>query len=428
MSCTDTGLVLGKNAILQLYKAGEYRDFAIATDITVDFKTETKSVKTIGDGVWSRVRPQSIGYTISLSGLIKVGEYDDPMAFDVLAYQTNFVDLQYRVIFEEGVKMKVIQGFAIVESSSFSGPSDGFATGTFNMTGNGEPYIMDGLIPCDITISSVTVGTESSGSRTVTMNTTGTGTLHLIEYTIDGGERQSYFGGTSFSISRPAGTWKSYWTYEFIPVCPNGYDGVSKTINISFSQASATCSLVISSVTVGSESAGLIPVTMNITGTGSLERIDYSVNGGARQSVYGATTFNLSRPSGTHYSSYNYVFYPVCTNGDDGTSKAVTITFSDVSSSCALTIDDIEVGASVSSGIVPVTLSISGSGSLDRIEYSINGGVRQSVYGQTTFNINKPTSPSDPTWTYVFYPICSNGQEGVARAVSIDYNSGNYNP
>lgn len=236
MSCTDTGLVLGKNAILQIYKAGQYRDYAIASDISIDFKTETKSVKTIGDGVWKRSRGQSIGYTISLSGLVKVGTFDDPIAWDLLEYQVQFADLNYRIIFQEGAVLKVIQGTALVDSTQLSGPSEGFATGQFNMIGNGVPTILDSLTACNLTITTVTTGTANTTAHTipVTLTITGSGSLARIEYTLNGGNRQVSFTN-SFSVPYPYVLGQGTFNYVFYPVCDNGFDGTSNTLTLTYS-------------------------------------------------------------------------------------------------------------------------------------------------------------------------------------------------
>lgn len=235
MSCTDTGLVQGKNAIMQIYKGGQYRDFAVATDLTVEFKTDTKSVKTIGDGVWKRSRAQSIGYTISLNGLIKVGTFDDPIAFDLLNYQVQFTDLQYRIIYQEGSDLKVIQGNALVDSTQLAGPSDGFATATFNMVGNGQPLILDSLIPCNLTISSITTGTADTSAHTIpiTINLTGTGTLYRIEYTVNGGNRYISYS-TSFSVNYPYVLGQGSFVYVFYPICDNGFEGTSNTLTLNY--------------------------------------------------------------------------------------------------------------------------------------------------------------------------------------------------
>lgn len=234
MSCTDTGLVLGKNAILQFYKAGQYRDFAIATDVSIDFKTETKSVKTIGDGVWKRSRSQSIGYTISLSGLIKVGDFDDPLAFDLLDYQVQFTDIQYRLIFQEGDALKMILGNALVESSQYSGPADGFATGTFTLIGNGEPAISDSLNPCDVAISTLTATWDAGLSKyAVNLTTSGSGSILRYEYTINGGPRNVTYTLPFYVGNPPYSSPQITYRVVVYPICTSGFDGTTGTVTIS---------------------------------------------------------------------------------------------------------------------------------------------------------------------------------------------------
>lgn len=218
--------VKGTDAILQIYKAGSYRDYLCATDVSVDFKSDLKSVKTIGDGVWKRSRPQSIGYTINLNGVVKIENGDDPAAFDVLEYQKQFVDIQYRITFTDSASsLRVIMGNAIVDNSQFSAGSEGFATAQFNMTGNGEPSISDSLIPCNITITDLTFNQEGPGAiTTVNIFTSGTGSVLKYEYSIGGGSTLSTYN-TYFQISLTPGT-KSF---TVTPVCTNGFSGTGRT-------------------------------------------------------------------------------------------------------------------------------------------------------------------------------------------------------
>lgn len=328
MSCTDTGLVQGKNAIFQVYKGGQYRDFAVATDISVDFKTELKSVKTIGDGVWARSRPQSIGYTISLGGLVKVGTFDDPIGFDLLDYQTQFVDLQYKIIFEEGAALKVIMGNAIVDSSKFSGPAEGFATSNFEMVGNGKPMIIDNLTSCNISITSVVVGDRNTTDHTVpiTLTLSTNNSFNRIEYTLNGGDRQEVFD-TVFSVPYPYLVGSGNYVYVFYPICDNGYEGVSNTVTIFYNGGgNPGCDLSITSISTGirNTTAHTIPVTLNTSGTGTLSRFEYTLNGGARQTSY-TNTISLSYPYTLGSPNFVYVFYPICTNNEEGSSNSITL-------------------------------------------------------------------------------------------------------
>ena len=129
--------VKGSNVLLKIYKGGNYVDFVCATDVSIDFKTDLQSVKTIGDGYWQRYRIQSIGYTIRLSGLIKIGDAE-ATTWDLLDYEVNMTELLYKMTFDdlEG-GLRVISGAGTIESTSINGGTDGFAKSDFTIYGNG---------------------------------------------------------------------------------------------------------------------------------------------------------------------------------------------------------------------------------------------------------------------------------------------------
>lgn len=223
--------VKGTDAIIQIFKAGSYRDYLCATDITIDIKTELKSVKTIGDGVWKRSRPQSIGYTITLNGLLKLNTGDSPMAFDLLYNQLQFVDIQFRITFtDEDNNIKAVIGNATVESSQFGGGSDGFATGQFTIVGNGELGYTNSLLPCDVTITGISATWDSTvGKYSINVSKTGTGTVYRYEYTING--RGRYIAPSMpFFIDQPLySVPQTNYDMVIFPVCVNGFDGISNS-------------------------------------------------------------------------------------------------------------------------------------------------------------------------------------------------------
>lgn len=222
--------VKGSNVLLQIYKDGDYQDFLCATECSIDFETESKSVKTIGDGVWKRYRPQSIGYTVNLTGLVRL-DVADPVSFDLLDYQMQFTDLTYRMTFEDdAANIKAIYGTGIVEKTSLSGNSDGFANSQFTIKGNGEPTVLDTLDVCALTVTAFTatfyaIGEGGENSYTLAVTVTGSGTLDRIEYQIDGGARQVAGYSAPYYITATSGS----HSITVIPVCSNGSDGTSMT-------------------------------------------------------------------------------------------------------------------------------------------------------------------------------------------------------
>ena len=218
--------VKGSNVLLQIYKDGAYADFLCATDCSIDFETEKKSVKTVGDGVWKRYKPQSIGYTINLSGLIRL-DVADPVAFDLLDYQTQFIDVTYRMTFEDdAANIKAIYGTAIVEKTSLNGSSDGFATGQFVLSGNGVPTILNSLTACDIVITTLFKDATNLPLYYYFNVSAYTGsTPDRFEYAIDGGARQVSFTSDWTVTGLSSGS----HTIEIWPICENGFDGTKFT-------------------------------------------------------------------------------------------------------------------------------------------------------------------------------------------------------
>lgn len=219
--------VKGLLTVLQFMKAGEYRDFLCATDSSIDFETETKPVKTVGDGIYKRYVGQSIGYTVTLNGLIKLNTGDDPAAFDLLDYQLAMTGIEFRMIFEdEDGNIKVVFGEALIDKTTLAAPSDGFSNANFSFKGNGEPTILDSLVACDSAITVANVDATGLPFLLVINIVTVTGSTPMrYEYSLDGGGRLiSYITTIDFS-----GLASGSHSVEIWPICDNGFDGTSIT-------------------------------------------------------------------------------------------------------------------------------------------------------------------------------------------------------
>lgn len=224
--------VLGTNVIIKIYKEGIFRDYLCATNITVDFNAEMKSIKTIGDGVWKRQRPQNIGYTVKLDGLVVLSAFPNSVSFEVLGYMTNFVDITYMITFSALYGgLKALFGHGIVSASQFGGGSDGFATSSFTILGNGEPLIQDTPVACGLKIDSVTFNDSSQDytNQSVTVNYSGTGTLDRVAYYPTGGQTYSSTS-TTFNLPRPL---SGYYYYHLYLVCTNGFPGEEYLVVVS---------------------------------------------------------------------------------------------------------------------------------------------------------------------------------------------------
>ena len=101
------GSIYGKNAVFQIYKSGAFRTYACAIDFSANFETETVSIKTGGDGFFGRYAGQRIDGTIEFNGLVRVNDGTNPIGWDILDYQLTFVDIQYRIYFQNSDFKKI---------------------------------------------------------------------------------------------------------------------------------------------------------------------------------------------------------------------------------------------------------------------------------------------------------------------------------
>lgn len=238
--------VLGRDVIIQFTKNDAYQTYGCATSVEFQFSMETKSVKTIGDGTWKRVRGQSKSLQIQLEGVIK----DDqtlPVAFDLLDYYKNMVDVQYRLLFydETGV-IKVIEGYALPINVNLGGGSEGHGTGSITLVGNGDPDAIftppdpgGPISQCDAEIATahtdLIFGDPVRRFFYVDTMVAGSATISRWDYSIDGGGVQTAFtdGNIPTSWALPQSTLIGSHSITVTPICDNGFSGTPFTLAFS---------------------------------------------------------------------------------------------------------------------------------------------------------------------------------------------------
>jgi hypothetical protein len=234
--------ILGKDVIIQFYKGGSFFNYGCAAEVEAQFSMETKSVKTVGDGIWKRFRGQSLSLQIEMSGVI-MDDSSIPVAFDLLDYFKNMTDVQYRLLFYDNVGLKkVITGYALPINVNLGGGSEGHATGSITLVGNGEPDQIitppnpnpnpNNPVPnCDAEID--TAHAELRGSsiqrRWIVIDSmvTGSATIARWDYTLDGGGTQTAFtdGNIPAEWILPLAYGVGTHTIVITPICDNGFSG-----------------------------------------------------------------------------------------------------------------------------------------------------------------------------------------------------------
>lgn len=221
--------ILGENVPLQFYKDGDYQDFACITDCSIEFTTDSKEVRTIGDGYHRKTRGQRLSYTVSGSGLIELQE-SFPVAFWLLNYQQQMLHVQFKMLFEDPTTalVKICEGTALITQVGLNAGSTGFAIATFEMEGYGALLITDSSTICEATIGTLEVGPgdPDSGYQASVHYTDVVGAIRL-EYSVDGGARQVVFlsGDPANGFFFLSGLSDGPHTITVWAVCENGLDG-----------------------------------------------------------------------------------------------------------------------------------------------------------------------------------------------------------
>lgn len=232
----STNVIIGKDVVLDIFKVDDYYPFVCAENVSIEITQETKSVKTIGDGVWAAYRGQRLGFTVSGDGLIPFDDITNVNIFDVLDRQINMLSVPFRMVFPEpsGVVYKAIYGEGYIVTTNLTGPND-FAGSTFSILGSGPLVIYDGLTACDGIIATLVLNSQTD--TTATFGYTGATLATRFDYIVMSG----LFVIASDSIIAPALPNGSFTvtglfangsqTITVTPKCASGFAGTPFPLN-----------------------------------------------------------------------------------------------------------------------------------------------------------------------------------------------------
>lgn len=233
-------VLFGIDAVLFFKKNEVWTPVGCAENFEIRVDTETKSVKTVGDGQWSTTRAQKHAYSVSCSGLWQYDGGDDKTTQDdIMAYQVAGTHIEWYVSFKKNDKTTQYTefgGFLLIKNTTTAAPND-FVNVSFE--GEGKGALRIGPPPsCSLAITDYDFAQTgpSYAFYTVTINTVTGGTAPLFHYRVDGGAMDS---STAYEwyvnvISLPGAGLRPH-VLEIWPVCDNGIDGVKTTINFTTS-------------------------------------------------------------------------------------------------------------------------------------------------------------------------------------------------
>lgn len=237
--------IFATDVIIKFLSGSFYVTYGCAAELETEFTMETKPVKTIGDGNWSRERGQKKSQVVNLSGVV-VSDPSSPDAFDLLDYFKNMVDVDFEILFIDSTGVvQVLKGTGLPTNVKFSAGSEGFATGEITIKVNGDPDAVPssggggggGTSNCVAEIA--TAHTELRGSsiqyRWVVIDSmvSGSAAISRWDYTLDGGGTQSAFTTNTIPAEwrLPLSYGVGSHTIVITPVCDNGFSGTPFTLN-----------------------------------------------------------------------------------------------------------------------------------------------------------------------------------------------------
>lgn len=217
--------ILGTDVVLQFYKEGSYEEFICATECSIEINTEVKDVRGPAGGKWRDVRGKRNSYSVSLSGLIVLGEAR-PTTFWLIDNQVQWLDLPFRMVFTdpETMLIKIVAGNALIERSQLTSSSTSFANSSFDFTGNGALSITDSSTICEATIGEISYSATENPNEISVAYEDVTNAARL-EYSVDSGPREVIFDPGSNGAFTISGLSEGSHTLQVWAVCESGVDG-----------------------------------------------------------------------------------------------------------------------------------------------------------------------------------------------------------
>jgi hypothetical protein len=229
-----TEVLLGNDALLYFADGdGNWWPYACCESFEVSVTSTTKSVKTVGDGIWGRERTQRLDYTVTASGIIRYDTEDAFNNFDLLEYQIGSDGIEWKAVYKQmdhSTEFTMLYGTILITETSFAAPQD-FVNGSFSARGVGELGV--GIMPtCTAEISDMTVTRNGILlTYSVVIEELVSGTVPSYEWQLDGGGVGTALS-TGWQINvADTGTPYGPHVLEIWPVCSNGIRGVKWTEN-----------------------------------------------------------------------------------------------------------------------------------------------------------------------------------------------------
>lgn len=294
--------IQGIDAVLSFYN-NAWTPYVCTSDVTVTIDGDLVPIRTKGDGNWKKFDYQTVGFTISLGGVMVFNDTNF-RSWDILQNQLSSIPLNFRLSFTDDVgNTKSMQGTLLVKTSAITAAVGQVVKDSLTFQGTGALAIFDGLIPCTTVINTITVNGQTGASGIVTVDYTYTGDLAQVMYQIDGTGSWVY-AQAAVELSVPGLSLGAH-TITIIPICSNGFQGTSLTQSFKVTQA-LSCNTTISGIVINLSN---LTALATVAPGGTATTMNYSIDGGIAVNVpIGQTVSLKGLPVGPHTISMT----PIC--------------------------------------------------------------------------------------------------------------------
>lgn len=137
--------IQGKRCLFQIKIGDDYTTALCWKSVNASFDTEVKEITTRGDGRFKDFDYKSITYKVNGEGVTQFQNGLNATLFDFVAWQKEFKEIDYRVLYQSPVGLKVLRGIAIIENCSINAQVGQVSDGSIALLGKGEPLLEDAI-------------------------------------------------------------------------------------------------------------------------------------------------------------------------------------------------------------------------------------------------------------------------------------------
>jgi predicted secreted protein len=137
--------VQGKDCVFQMNITSGYKTVLCAKSFSLNVSADIVEITTYDDGTdpesgaWKDYDYDSLSYTISLEGVMKITDSTNDTVWEVLSVATQFVEADFRMIFTDAESnTKQIDGVVLVRSLSLSTTPNALVQQNIEFQGKGK--------------------------------------------------------------------------------------------------------------------------------------------------------------------------------------------------------------------------------------------------------------------------------------------------